>query len=70
MILSPQIAIGAIGKTQKLPRFDSDGNVVAAQIMSVSWSADHRVVDGVTIAKFSNRWKYYLENPSLLVLNV
>ncbi|XP_046745343.1 lipoamide acyltransferase component of branched-chain alpha-keto acid dehydrogenase complex, mitochondrial isoform X2 [Diprion similis] len=69
VILPPQIVIGAVGKTQKLPRFDADGKVVAAQILSVSWAADHRVVDGVTIAKFSNTWKYYLENPALLVMN-
>ncbi|XP_015510637.2 lipoamide acyltransferase component of branched-chain alpha-keto acid dehydrogenase complex, mitochondrial isoform X1 [Neodiprion lecontei] len=69
VILPPQIVIGAVGRTQKLPRFDADDKVVAAQILSVSWAADHRVVDGATIAKFSNLWKYYLENPALLVMN-
>lgn len=37
--------------------------------MSVSWSADHRVIDGVTMASFSNVWKKYLENPALFLLN-
>jgi 2-oxoisovalerate dehydrogenase E2 component (dihydrolipoyl transacylase) len=36
-------------------------------IMNVSWSADHRVVDGATVAKFSNLWKFYLENPHAML---
>ncbi|XP_077274985.1 dihydrolipoamide branched chain transacylase E2 [Temnothorax americanus] len=69
VILPPQVIIGAFGKAQKLPRFDDKGNVVPASIMSVSWSADHRVVDGVTVAKFSNLWKQYVENPAYLLID-
>lgn len=36
-------------------------------IMNVSWSADHRVVDGATVAKFSNLWKLYIENPDAML---
>ncbi|CAK9799336.1 Lipoamide acyltransferase component of branched-chain alpha-keto acid dehydrogenase complex, mitochondrial [Anthophora quadrimaculata] len=68
VILSPQIVIGAFGKVQKLPRFDDKGNVIAANIISISWAADHRVVDGVTMAKYSNLWKHYIENPSFLLI--
>ncbi|KAL1401529.1 hypothetical protein pipiens_006536 [Culex pipiens pipiens] len=68
-IMAPQVAIGAIGKTKLLPRFDASGAVVAAHIMNVSWSADHRVIDGVTMASFSNVWKALLENPQLFLLS-
>lgn len=68
-IMAPQVAIGAIGKTKLLPRFDASGAVVPAHIMNVSWSADHRVIDGVTMASFSNAWKALLENPQLLLLS-
>lgn len=70
VILPPQIVIGAFGKIQKLPRFDDKENIVATNIISISWAADHRVVDGVTMAKYSNFWKYYIENPIFLLLGV
>uniref|UniRef100_A0A182QQF0 Dihydrolipoamide acetyltransferase component of pyruvate dehydrogenase complex n=1 Tax=Anopheles farauti TaxID=69004 RepID=A0A182QQF0_9DIPT len=68
VVITPQVAIGGLGKTRVLPRFDDEGRVVAAHIMVVSWTADHRVIDGVTMASFSNLWKQYLENPNLLML--
>lgn len=35
-----------------------------------SWTADHRVIDGVTVAQFSNLWKAYLENPALMLMGL
>ena len=55
---------------QVLPRFDVNGNVVKAHIMQVSWSADHRVIEGATMARFSNLWKSYLENPTSMILDL
>jgi 2-oxoisovalerate dehydrogenase E2 component (dihydrolipoyl transacylase) len=69
VIFPPQVAIGAIGRMQTLPRFDADGNVVKAQIVNVSWSADHRVVDGATMVRFNNVFKQLLENPALMLLD-
>lgn len=81
VIVVPQVAIGAFGRQQIVPRYiDPSSNQAAAAsvihsgkaevrpvtLMNVSWSADHRVVDGATVAKFSNSWKAYLENPSLM----
>lgn len=54
---------------QPVPRFGSNGEIIKAHIMNVSWSADHRVIDGVTMASFSNEWKKYLENPALFILS-
>ncbi|KAI9514530.1 hypothetical protein NQZ68_032918 [Dissostichus eleginoides] len=70
VILPPEVAIGALGKIQVLPRFDAGGQVVPAHIMNVSWSADHRIIDGATMSRFSNLWKEYLENPAAMVLDL
>jgi 2-oxoisovalerate dehydrogenase E2 component (dihydrolipoyl transacylase) len=67
IINKPEVAIVALGKIQKLPRFDEQGNVVARNIMTVSWSGDHRVIDGGTIARFNNYWKGYLEQPATML---
>jgi len=68
VLFLPQVAIGALGKIQTLPRFDAAGQVYAAHIIPVSWSADHRVIDGATMARFSNMMKNYVEQPSAMLL--
>ncbi|KAI8388655.1 2-oxoacid dehydrogenases acyltransferase-domain-containing protein [Radiomyces spectabilis] len=66
VVVSSELAIVALGKTRILPRYDSMGNVVSRQILPISWSADHRVIDGATIARFGNTWKSLIENPAIL----
>nr|XP_028588505.1 lipoamide acyltransferase component of branched-chain alpha-keto acid dehydrogenase complex, mitochondrial isoform X1 [Podarcis muralis] len=70
VILPPEVAIGALGKIQGLPRFNAKGEIFKAQIMNVSWSADHRIIDGATMSRFSNLWKSYLENPAFMLLDL
>ncbi|XP_048020321.1 LOW QUALITY PROTEIN: lipoamide acyltransferase component of branched-chain alpha-keto acid dehydrogenase complex, mitochondrial [Megalobrama amblycephala] len=70
VILPPEVAIGALGKIQVLPRFNHKDEVVKAHIMNVSWSADHRIIDGATMCRFSNLWRSYLENPASMVLDL
>lgn len=59
----PQVAIVALGKIQRLPRFDEQDNVTAVNIMNVNWSGDHRVIDGATMVRFNNTWMNYLMHP-------
>lgn len=63
IINKPEAAIVALGKVQKLPRFAADGSVVGREIMVASWSGDHRIIDGATIANFNKRWQTFLEDP-------
>ena len=70
IINKPEVAIVALGKIQGLPRFDGNGQLVERQIMTVSWSGDHRVIDGATIARFNNHWKAYLEAPETMMANM
>lgn len=70
IINAPEVAIVALGRTQKLPRFDANGQVVERSILTVSWAGDHRIIDGGTIARFCNRWKGYLESPQTMLLHL
>jgi 2-oxoisovalerate dehydrogenase E2 component (dihydrolipoyl transacylase) len=70
IINKPEVAIVALGKVQTLPRFNSKGEVEARSIMQVSWSGDHRVIDGGTIARFCNLWKSFLEEPSNMLVHM
>jgi 2-oxoisovalerate dehydrogenase E2 component (dihydrolipoyl transacylase) len=63
VINAPESAIVALGKIQRLPRFNENDAVKAVNIMHVSWSGDHRIIDGATMVRFNNLWKSYLENP-------
>ena len=69
-ILRPQTAIMAIGKARRVPRFNENDEVVARYILSSNISADHRVLDGATVARFSEKMKEYLENPNLMLLSM
>jgi len=70
IINKPEVAIVALGKMQTLPRFNAEGEVEARQLMNVSWSGDHRVIDGGTIARFNNLWTQYLQNPSSMLMDM
>jgi len=70
IINKPESAIVALGKLQTLPRFNNKGEVEARSIMQVSWSGDHRVIDGGSIARFCNLWKSFLEKPSNMIVHM
>lgn len=68
VLVSSEVCIGAIGQVQRVPRFvgESGLEICAKHVLHVSFNADHRVIDGATVARFVQTWKSYLENPSLL----
>ena len=77
VITPPQVAIGAMGQIRRLPRFvtsttdpTKSREVEEAHICTVSWAADHRVVDGATVARFNKTWKGYMEDPVRLLLEL
>ncbi|OMH30279.1 dihydrolipoyllysine-residue acetyltransferase [Motiliproteus sp. MSK22-1] len=70
LVNPPEVAIVALGKVQTLPRFDAEGEVEARSIMNISWSGDHRVIDGGTIARFSGLWQSFLEDPASMLLDL
>ena len=67
IIFQPQAAILGTGTVKKMPAVleTPDGDVIAIrQIMILSLSYDHRVIDGALAGKFLNRVKGILENYS------
>nr|WP_295928104.1 pyruvate dehydrogenase complex dihydrolipoamide acetyltransferase [uncultured Dyadobacter sp.] len=68
IINPPDSCILAIGAIKKVAAFKEDGTVYPTNIMKVTLSADHRVVDGATAAQFLLSVKKLLEEPmSMLV---
>lgn len=70
VINKPEAAIVALGKTQKLPRFDDNGQVTAQHLMQVNWSGDHRIIDGATMVRFNNCWCSYLSEPTRMLMHL
>ncbi len=68
IINPPDACILAIGKIRLVPLFDEKGNIKSANIMTVTLSCDHRVVDGSKGAKFLQSLKRFLENPVTMLV--
>ncbi len=67
VINPPEGAILAVGAMAAKPVV-RDKEVVVRQMMRVTMSCDHRVIDGATGAKFLQTFKKILENPLYLVV--
>ena len=70
IINHPQVAIVALGKIQRLPRFNEQDEVVGVNIMNINWSGDHRVIDGATMVRFNNAWMQYLTQPVAMLTHL
>ncbi|THW28669.1 CoA-dependent acyltransferase [Aureobasidium pullulans] len=70
IIVEPQVAIVGVGRAKVVPGFDEQGNVVKKEEMVLSWSADHRVVDGAECARCAERVNWYLQNMEAWVLEM
>ncbi|TGO09737.1 hypothetical protein BTUL_0156g00330 [Botrytis tulipae] len=70
IIVDSQLAILGIGKLRTIPAFDAHGNVVPKQVINFSWSADHRVIDGATMARAAEMVRGYIEDPETMLLHM
>jgi len=69
IITPPQCAILAVGAVRRVPVFKGDSDeVVAANICSITLSADHRITDGAEAAQFVADIKKLLENPLTMLI--
>jgi pyruvate dehydrogenase E2 component (dihydrolipoamide acetyltransferase) len=67
VINPPEGAILAVGAVTPKPVV-RENEIVVCQMMRVTMSCDHRVIDGVSGAKFLQTFKKLLENPLYLVV--
>lgn len=63
----PEVAILGVGRISEKP-IVKNGEVVVGQMLHLSLSFDHRLVDGEPAQRFVNYVKQLLENPTLLVM--
>nr|MBI4157153.1 2-oxo acid dehydrogenase subunit E2 [Candidatus Woesearchaeota archaeon] len=63
----PECAILALGKIKKQPKI-IDFNIRIRDVLPLSFTFDHRIIDGAEAAKFVNDMIKMLEDPDLLLL--
>jgi len=67
IINPPDACILAVGRSVPTPVV-VDGQIVVQNIMRLTLSCDHRVVDGAVGARFLSTLKDYIENPVLMLI--
>ncbi|KAM3559034.1 hypothetical protein MY1884_003696 [Beauveria asiatica] len=70
VIVEREVAILGIGRMRTVPAFDEHDNIVKKQICNFSWSADHRVVDGATMARAADVVRSVVEEPDVMVMHL
>jgi pyruvate dehydrogenase E2 component (dihydrolipoamide acetyltransferase)/2-oxoisovalerate dehydrogenase E2 component (dihydrolipoyl transacylase) len=68
VINHPEVGILGIGKVVRRPVYDETGQLRPAELVYLSFSFDHRVVDGAVGAAFGNVVLRELHNPARLLL--
>ncbi len=67
IINQPEIAILALGRIYEAPVV-VEGKIVVRKVLPLSFTFDHRVIDGAEAARFTNTLKEYLEDPDRFIM--
>lgn len=70
VIVEREVAILGIGRMRVVPAFDDADRVVRKHVCNFSWSADHRVVDGATLARAAEVVRRVVEEPDVMVMHL
>ena len=77
VLVEGQSAILGVGRAREVPRFadddddeDAGDRVVRRLVATFSWTADHRVLDGATVARFAEEVAGLLREPERMVLEM
>ncbi|QIK70505.1 dihydrolipoyllysine-residue acetyltransferase [Erysipelothrix sp. HDW6C] len=64
----PEVAILGVGRIDKKPVVLEDGTLGVGNVLALSLSFDHRIIDGMTAQMAMNEVKRLLSNPELLLM--
>ena len=64
----PEVAILGVGKIAKEPYVDEDGNIQVGNMLKLSLSYDHRLIDGTLAQNALNLLKKLLHDPDMLLM--
>ncbi|KAK3330374.1 2-oxoacid dehydrogenases acyltransferase-domain-containing protein [Apodospora peruviana] len=74
VVVEKEVAILGIGRMRTAPAFSTapgeQDRVVRRQVCNFSWSADHRVVDGATLARAADVVRAIVEEPDVMVMHL
>ena len=70
VVVEREVAILGIGRMRAVPAFDDQDRVVKKHVCNFSWSADHRVVDGATLARAAEVVRRVVEEPDVMVMHL
>jgi 2-oxoisovalerate dehydrogenase E2 component (dihydrolipoyl transacylase) len=70
VIVEKEVAILGIGRMRTIPAFDENDAVIKKHVCNFSWSADHRVVDGATMARAADVVRQVVEEPDVMVMHL
>ncbi|KAJ8116089.1 hypothetical protein ONZ43_g4518 [Nemania bipapillata] len=70
VIVEKEVAILGIGRMRTVPAFGEDDKVIKKQVCNFSWSADHRVIDGATMARAAEVVRQIVEEPDSMILHL
>lgn len=74
VIVEREVAILGVGRIRAVPAFaegpDGADVIVKKQVCNFSWSADHRVVDGATMARAAEVVRAIVEEPDVMVMHL
>ncbi|KAG5939636.1 hypothetical protein E4U53_007753 [Claviceps sorghi] len=72
VIVEREVSILGIGRVRTVPAFDEhdQDRIVKRHVVNFSWSADHRVVDGATMARAAEVVRRVVEEPDVMVMHL
>ncbi|MGQ4558668.1 2-oxo acid dehydrogenase subunit E2 [Levilactobacillus hammesii] len=68
VINQPEVAILGVGRIEKAPYVNEDGDIVVGRMLKLSMSYDHRLIDGALAQNILNEMKALLHDPEMLLM--